>query len=266
MKRFFICALVLLLAFPAYSATLDLEKLPEQDVQKVKDLIAKLEPYIREREAAENLAKLTFDELYAPLNDDERDFLKSFQDIDPKAAGVRIPYREIATGQEELIVLRGQKMKITKDGKEEGKIIGPQYLPPLVFQKYTEMMDAMQKDLGKRLLVESGYRSSAYQLYLFVYYLKNHEYSIKETVKFVTLPGYSEHGSPNHQAIDFINENGINGEEVPEEFEVLPEYAWLKDNATKFNFVHSYPRNAEGGITFEPWHWRYEGMVEGAQK
>ncbi len=258
MKKFFICAVLLVLSVPAYSAALDLAKLPEPDVQQVKDLIVKLEPYIREREAAENLAKLTFDELYAPLDEDERAFLKGFQDIDPKAAGVRIPYREIATGQEELVVLRGQKMKVVKDGKEEEKIVPPQYLPPPVFQKYTEMMDAMQKDLGKRLLVESGYRSSAYQLYLFVYYLKNHEYSITETVKFVTLPGYSEHGSPNHQAVDFINENGINGEEVPEEFEALPEYRWLLENAVKFDFVLSYPRNAQGGITFEPWHWRYE--------
>lgn len=258
MKKFLLCACVLFLSVPVCSAALDLDKLPEQDVQQVKDLIAKLDPYIREREAAENLATLTFDELYAPLNEADRAFLKSFQDIDPRAAGVRIPYREIATGQEELVVIRGQKMMVTKDGKEEEKIVPPQYLPPKVFQKYTEMMDAMQKDLGKRLLVESGYRSSAYQLYLFVYYLKNHEYSIKETVKFVTLPGYSEHGSPNHQAIDFINESGINGEEVSEEFEALPEYAWLQKNAAKFDFVHSYPRGASGGITFEPWHWRYE--------
>ena len=40
--------------------------------------------------------------------------------------------------------------------------------------------------------------------------LKNHSYSIRETAKFVALPGYSEHGDPNHQAIDFINENGVN--------------------------------------------------------
>src|SRR3990167_9540016 len=119
MKRFLMCALVLLLSVPVYSATLDLEKLPEQDIQKAKDLIVKLDPYIREREAAENLAKLTFDELYAPLNDDERAFLKSFQDIDPKAAGVRIPYREIATGEEELVVIRGQKMEVLNKGKEE---------------------------------------------------------------------------------------------------------------------------------------------------
>ena len=258
MKRFFVFAFLLLLSVPICSASPDLNKLPEQDVQKVKDLIAKLEPYIKEREAAENLAKLTFDELYAPLNEEERAFLKGFQEIDPVAAGVHIPYREIATGQEELTVIRGQTMKVLKDGKEEEKILPPQYLPPKVFEKYTAMMEAMKKNLGKRLFVESGYRSSAYQLYLFVYYLKNHEYSIKETVKFVTLPGYSEHGSPNHQAIDFINENGINGEDKPEEFEALAEYKWLLDNAAKFDFVLSYPRSAQGGVTFEPWHWRYE--------
>ena len=115
----------------------------------------------------------------------------------------------------------------------------------------------MQKDIGKRLYVESGYRSSAYQLYLFVSYLKNHSYSIKETAKFVALPGYSEHGDPQHQAIDFINENGIN-QDRPKEFENLPEYQWLLANAGKFGFVLSYPRNSKEGITFEPWHWRYD--------
>jgi D-alanyl-D-alanine carboxypeptidase len=91
-----------------------------------------------------------------------------------------------------------------------------------------------------------------------VFYLSNHEYSIKETAKFVALPGYSEHGAPKFQAIDFINAEGINGEDNPQEFEDLAENKWLLEHAGEFGFVLSYPKDAPGGITWEPWHWRYE--------
>ena len=117
----------------------------------------------------------------------------------------------------------------------------------------------MEKDLSKRLYIESGYRSSAYQLYLFIYYLQNHKYSIRETVKFVALPGFSEHGSVKHQAIDFISVDGVNGEEDAKLFEALEEYRWLLANAGKYGFLLSYPRNNPTGISFEPWHWHFEG-------
>ncbi len=36
--------------------------------------------------------------------------------------------------------------------------------PPPAYEAYVRMMVAMEQDLGKRLLVESGYRSPSYQL------------------------------------------------------------------------------------------------------
>lgn len=253
--------IVLFCASPAY-ASFDFDRLSDEDIAGVKNLIKKLEPFIHKRDKTKDLAKLTFEELYSPLNKEEQKFLKSFQDVDAKELGVKIPYRGIATGKEDLVLIVGQKVKV-RDHKKEGtdkdqRELAPQFLPRPVFEKYTEMMKAMKKDLGKKLLVESGYRSSAYQLYLFVYYLQNHKYSIRETVKFVALPGYSEHGAPAFQAIDFINQDGINGEDNTAEFDVLPEFAWLQKNAKKFDFVLSYPKKAPVGITYEPWHWRCE--------
>ena len=245
------------LAAPALTG-LNVDRLPDTDVAAVKNLIEKLTPLIKERDERQNLATLTFSELHAPLNKEERKFLKSFQKLDGKKLGVKIPFRGIATGKEELVVIRGQKIRVIKDGKQEEKELPPQFLPPKVYKKYLAMMAAMEQDIGKRLYIESGYRSSAYQLYLFVFYLKNHDYSIRETVKFVALPGYSEHGSPAHQAIDFINAEGINGEDNPQEFEDLEENQWLLKNAGAFDFVLSYPKDAGSGITYEPWHWRYE--------
>lgn len=248
---------------PAKS-TLNPERLSDRDIERVKTLLSKLDPLIEARRAQQALATLSFRELYAPLDAEERAFLKQFQTLDGKALNVKIPYQGIATGEEDLVRITGQKVKVK--GEAKVKDVPTQYLPRDVYQAYCAMMAAMQKDLGRRLYVESGYRSSAYQLYLFVFYLKNHEYSIRETAKFVALPGYSEHGSPRHQAIDFINEDGINGEDNPQEFEDLPEFEWLVKNARRFGFVLSYPKDSPTGITYEPWHWHYEKLAAEGSK
>ncbi len=239
-------------------AELNLEALSQKDIAMVKAVLKKLDPLIKEKDAKHTLATLTFDELYAPLNGEELRFLKEFQELDAKALNVKIPFRGFATGKEPLVKIFGQKVRYTNVQNGATHELSVQYLPEPVYKKYKEMMAAMQRDIGKRLLIESGYRSSAYQLYLFVYYLKNHKYSIRETVKWVALPGYSEHGSPEHQAVDFINTDGINGEYNPKEFEDLPEFRWLLKHAAEFGFVLSYPKNDPSGITYEPWHWRFD--------
>ncbi|HBG26392.1 MAG TPA: hypothetical protein DDX75_04795 [Phycisphaerales bacterium] len=68
---------------------------------------------------------------------------------------------------------------------------------------------------------------------------------------------------PRRQALDFINENGINGDGCPEQFEALPEFAWLIKNADRFGFILSYPEDAKEGITYEPWHWRIKEKDSG---
>lgn len=259
LKRLLLSIVLSLVFVCPARAALNLDRLADADIQHVKDLIVRLDPLIKAREKKKDLARLTFDELYAPLNKEDQKFLKQFEHLSAKKLHVKIPYRQIATGKESLTLITGQMVKNREKNKMEE--LPPQFLPPNVYEAYTKMMDAMQKDIGKRLYVESGYRSSAYQLYLFVYYLQNHEYSIRETVKYVALPGYSEHGAPQYQALDFINVDGINGDNgKAEEFEALPENKWLLENAYKFNFVLSYPKNAAVGITWEPWHWRYENL------
>ncbi|HAL45675.1 MAG: hypothetical protein A2Y12_01690 [Planctomycetes bacterium GWF2_42_9] len=255
MLKYFYFIFVFSFLFSSVSiADLNIDRLSQPDINEVKAVLTALEPLINERNAKNNLASLSFDELYEPLVGSQKKFLKQFETLDANALAVKIPYRGIATGKEKFVILTGQKIKV----KGEDFIIPPQFLPVDVNECYTNMMAAMQKDIGKRLYVESAYRSSAYQLYLFVYYLQNHDYSIRETVKFVALPGFSEHGCPRCQALDFINADGINGDGCPEQFDALPEYAWLMKNAHKFNFVLSYPKDSQSGITYEPWHWRFE--------
>jgi hypothetical protein len=258
---FFLTALFLTgcASFPQTSKEkLNVEKLTPEHIAKVKDLIANIEPLIQKKDQEGKLPALTFKQLESPLNSKEKRFLRLFQNLQAGEIGVTIPFRGLTEGQFPLTRVNGQKIYVK--GKE--KILPPQFMPPGIFTTYRFMMNAMENATGKRLFVESAYRSSAYQLYLFVFYLSNHDYSIRETAKWVALPGYSEHGDPEHLALDFINADGINGEENAAKFEALPEYQWLLKNASKFGFVLSYPKNAGTGITFEPWHWRYEGAPQ----
>lgn len=235
--------------------------LSENEKQTLNNILAKWETWVPQLKAEGEAPLMTFKELYAGMTEEELRFLEKVRTIDPKKDfGFQGEYLGSKIPEEGFIQIKDQW--ISKNGKREK--IDVQYLPGRVYEIYRQMMDAMQKDLGKKLLIESGYRSPAYQLYTFLYYTPKHNYSLSETGRWVAIPGYSEHGAPQQQAIDFINEEGINGEDNPAEFEALPEYAWLTENAGRFGFVLSYPR-AQTGITFEPWHWSYRPAETGVQ-
>jgi D-alanyl-D-alanine carboxypeptidase len=236
-------------------ADINVTKLSEADIAAVKKILAAMDPVITEKKRACLTPALTFDELRAPLDKDDGLFLDRFMAIDLGSLDIKIPYRGFGGRTPDLVPVKNQAY-MTKSGK---LALDAQFLPKSVYSAYIKMMKAMKDDIGRTLLIESGYRSPAYQLYLFLFYLKNHGYSVKETARFVAWPGYSEHGSPEHQAVDFINKNGINGEDDPEKFERLPEYKWLRKHAREYGFVLSYPRSS--GMTFEPWHWRREKPV-----
>jgi len=226
-------------------------RLSEQDQAKVMRILEKLDPIITDRRSKGDIVTLTSKELYAPLNDQERTFLRQIEHLDTASLDLTIPYQKIPQTPPQLVAIKDQIITIP-DGSQK---IPTQFLPKAAYDAYLSMSAAMKKDLGKTVYVESGYRSAAYQLYLFLFYLQNHDYSIRETARFVAWPGYSEHGSPEHQAIDLVNEQGIDGQNNPAEFEALEEYQWLLKNAAGYGFELSYPRNTQ--MAFEPWHWRF---------
>jgi D-alanyl-D-alanine carboxypeptidase len=67
------------------------------------------------------------------------------------------------------------------------------------------------------------------------------------------IPGYSEHHSG--RAVDICADSNI----PEDEFHRTGTFAWLLENAAKFNFNLSYPRNNKHGMIFEPWHWLFIG-------
>lgn len=216
-------------------------------------ILAHWETWVPDKKKEGTAPLMTFEELYSGLGLNEQEFLDRIRSVDPrKSFGFQGPY--LGGPKQDVRFQRIEDQWTLKDSERQE--LDPQHLPRNVYAAYEAMMKAMEWDLGKRLLVESGYRSHAYQLYTFLYYLPKHKYSLVETGHWIALPGYSEHGAPHRQAIDFINQEGINGEDNVEEFERLPEYEWLLHSAGRFGFELSYPRGRKG-ITFEPWHWRY---------
>jgi hypothetical protein len=172
MSKLYFVFIFLFLSTGLAFAELNIDRLSPTDINEVKVVLGALEPLIKERDEKHNLASLSFGELYAPLTESQKTFLKEFENLDANSLSVKIPYLGMADGNEQFVILTGQKIKI----KGQSQILPPQFLPKDVNQSYTQMMDAMQKDIGKRLYVESAYRSSAYQLYLFVFFLNNHDY------------------------------------------------------------------------------------------
>lgn len=234
---------------------LNTQRLDPAEADTLQAILRKLEPLIAVKKQDGTANILTWEELYGPLSPDERALLDAFRRLKAAALGATSHYFGEVSGAVDLVPVGPQS--IVQGG--EVKPLDPQFLPRAAFEAYERMMAAMERDVGKRLRVESGYRCPAYQLYLFLFYLPKHGSSIVETNRFVALPGHSEHGHPPRQAVDFINAEGINGEDHPEEFEALPEYRWLQQHAKRFGFALSYPRDNPHNTSFEPWHWHHEG-------
>lgn len=98
----------------------------------------------------------------------------------------------------------------------------------------------------------SGFRSYLYQKNL----IQNHMAkgrSLDDILKGSAIPGYSEHHTG--RAVDICADPNI-----PEsEFHKTDTFAWMVQNAGRFDFRLSYPENNKYGIIFEPWHWLFIG-------
>jgi hypothetical protein len=198
-----------------------------------------LEPLIAAGAEDGSSLRIDLDEVMGALDPEARRFLDSIQgDVRPGPAdGV------------EFVRLVGQSVR----GADGQTTLPVQLLPAVVHEAYQAMSAAMEAELGKRLLVGSGYRSHGYQLFVFASYLSVADYSITETLRHVSLP--SEHSQPERQGIDFVSEEGVDLQYTdPQGFQALPEYRWLVANGARFGFAPLPP--AESATS--PWHWHWE--------
>jgi len=200
-----------------------------------------------------------FPEFLREASLEERVLLKKFLKLDPRIYGFKGEYYGVTAPPKGLVTIRRERTSKTKKYFSGGI----HFLPRRVFDAYQKMNRAMLRGVGRRVFVLSGYRSPAYQLVIFLETLQEHKFNIENTASRVALPGYSEHGAPKRQAIDFTTcELGEKGSDNTA-FERTKEYQWLMKHAGEFGFRLSYPRGNKWGVMFEPWHWYYSATVHG---
>jgi D-alanyl-D-alanine carboxypeptidase len=71
-------------------------------------------------------------------------------------------------------------------------------------------------------------------------------------------PGYSEHSTG--YAVDLGDATRPDLHLNPA-FDATAAFRWLKANAHRYHFQMSFPRDNPQGVSYEPWHWRYEGST-----
>ncbi len=131
-----------------------------------------------------------------------------------------------------------------------------QTLTPATATAWRDMQAAALAD-GVTLLIVSGFRDYAYQAGLIRKKLDAGQ-SIAEILEVNAAPGYSQHHSG--CAIDIATPGS---RPLTEEFETSVAFGWLSDNAGRFGFSMTYPRDNDHGIIYEPWHWARDGDVDG---
>ena len=105
------------------------------------------------------------------------------------------------------------------------------------------------RDDGVELIVVSAFRSVEHQRSIFERKLARGD-SLEDILCVNAAPGYSEHHTG--RALDL----GTPGcQDLSERFEATGAFAWLRDNARRFGFELSYPRDNTYGLSYEPWHW-----------
>ena len=126
-----------------------------------------------------------------------------------------------------------------------------QFLNLKAAQSFIKMQNHAKRD-SIDLRFVSAFRSFSAQKKIIQRKLKT-GYPIKKILRENKLPGYSEHHTG--KAIDLTSKE-LNGLSVS--FEDTKEFTWLINNAAKYNFYLSYPKDNKEGIMYEPWHWMFK--------
>ena len=123
------------------------------------------------------------------------------------------------------------------------------------------IMKADAKRQGVDLVLISGFRKISTQQKLFNKQIQKRG-SKEAAAKLSAPPGHSEHHTG--YALD-IGDGQQPQADLKYQFELTPAYYWLMQNAYRYGFELSFPRNNSQGVSFEPWHWRYVGSARASQ-
>lgn len=204
---------------------------------------------ISEEKKNSHFTIIDLEDYYKLFDKKEQTLIQKYLAINPKEIGYKLPFLGFSNQPKNLISVSNQ---VYVSGRRK-HALSKQYLPGKVYTGFKKLVDEMEKDIKKRVLVEWGYRSPACQVHNFFKFFQFYKFNFLQTIKRVCFPDYSEHVCSQRQAIDFITEEGID-----DDFDRTKEYKWLLVNTGKFGFYESYPKNNKLDMMYEPWHWHYE--------
>ncbi|MEN9860848.1 MAG: hypothetical protein RLZZ515_1330 [Cyanobacteriota bacterium] len=125
-----------------------------------------------------------------------------------------------------------------------------------------DALNRMQADAaadGIDLRVLSAYRSIHLQKQIFFDVKSERNQSALERAQVSAPPGFSEHSTG--YAVD-LGDGRAPDTNLSASFETTPAFAWLQANANRYHFTLSFPAGNAQGVSYEPWHWRFEGSAE----
>ena len=121
---------------------------------------------------------------------------------------------------------------------------------------------AMQRDAaqdGVRLVVLSAFRPVGLQKELFFDVKAERSQSARERAMVSAPPGFSEHSTG--YAVD-LGDGSEPATNLAPSFDQTAAFAWLQAHGARYHFTLSFPRDNPQGVSYEPWHWRFEGSAE----
>ncbi len=126
------------------------------------------------------------------------------------------------------------------------------------FNSLEAMRIAAKRD-GINLIYLSGFRSHKLQEEIFFDLKSIRNQTAKERARVSAPPGYSEHSTG--YAID-LGDGNRRETDFTVAFANTQAFKWLQRNAAKYHFIMSFPESNRQGVSYEPWHWRFEGSAE----
>ena len=112
---------------------------------------------------------------------------------------------------------------------------------------------------GVDLQVLSAFRSIELQRSLFFDVKAERNQDAHTRAKVSAPPGYSEHSTG--YAVD-LGDGGQPATNLSQNFENTPAFEWLSKHAGHYHFTLSFPKGNHQGVSYEPWHWRFEGSSD----
>ena len=123
-----------------------------------------------------------------------------------------------------------------------------------LYKSFKELNIALNLATGESLYIMSGYRSPAYQAFIFLKQLYFDGFITDKTVKQVKYPVDSEHCHYPRHAIDIAT---MDNKKISPSFSKTKAYKWLVASCAEYGFKLSYPTGNQKNTRFEPWHWLY---------